>query len=136
MYNTNMDGHKTSKKFYRNLIFIIGIVATFAYRIIVILNHYSQLWVEIAWFIGTIGFIWYFAHRFRIENKRDKLIEERNLTEKMRNKEVSQQDRDVIVYILKSLETSKAKWNYIFIFAFSLLALIYAIVVDINKLLK
>ena len=131
-----MSKHKTSKKFYRNFIFAIGIVATISYRLIVVLNHYSQLWVEIAWFVGTIGFIWYFYHRFRIENKRDKLIEENNLWEKVRDKEIAQEDRDVIVYILKSLETSKAKWNYVVIFTFSIVALIYGIVTNIQKLLN
>ena len=122
-----MSKNTLSHKLYRNLLFIVGIIATFAYRIIVILNQYSQVWVEIAWYIGTIGFIWYFAHRFRVENKREKLVEDNELAIKIETKqELSLSDRDNIVYILKGLKTSKAKWNYIFIFIFSILALIYA----------
>ena len=122
-----MPKNRLSHKFYRNLLFLVGIIATFCYRIIVVLNYYSQLWVEIAWYIGTLGFIWYFAHRYRVANRRDKLVEDKRLAYKIEtNQKLSGPDRDALVYILKGLKTSKAKWNYIFIFIFSVLALIYA----------
>ena len=123
-----MPKNTLSHKLYRNWLFFVGVIATFSYRIIVILNQHSQKWVEIAWYVGTLGFIWYFAHRYRVENKRDKLVEENKLAHKIETKqELSQTDREAITYILKGLKTSKAKWNYIFIFIFSVLALIYAI---------
>jgi len=65
-----MSKNHLSHKFYRVWLFWVGVIATIAYRIIVILNYYSQVWVEIAWYIGTIGFIWYFAHRYRVEKRR------------------------------------------------------------------
>jgi len=123
-----MPTNKLSHKLYREIVFWVGIIATFAYRVIVILNHYSQAWVTIAWYIGTIGFVWYFAHRFREENSRDRLVEEKNLAAKMEaSTPLNSDDRDALVYILKGLKTSKAKWNYIFIFIFSALALLYDI---------
>lgn len=127
---------KTSHKLYRLLIFWVGIIATIAYRIIVVLNFYSALWVEIAWYIGTIGFIWYFAHRYHIEHKRHELVVQQRLAYKLsHNKPLNQQDRDVLVYIVKSLKSSKAQWNYIAIFAFSIIALIYATYVNIIKII-
>lgn len=127
---------KLSSNFYRILIFLVGIVATLAYRIIIILNHYSQLWVEISWYVGTIGFIWYFIHRFRVENDREKLVEERSLGSKIKNNEkLSDGDRKALVYILKSLRTSKARLNYIAIFVFSALALVYAIYSDVVRII-
>jgi len=132
-----MSKYKTSAGFYRVLVFWVGIVATFAYRVIVVLNYYSSLWVEIAWYIGTIGFIWYFAHRFRVENKREELIKQRRLGYKIHHKkELSEEDRDALTYILKGLKSSKARWNYIVIFVFSVIALAYAVINDIIKYLK
>ncbi len=126
-----------NNRFYRIWIFIVAVIATIAYRIVVILNHYSQFWVEVVWYIGTIGFIWYFAHRYRVENRRDQLIEKLQLINKI---EVSQsfkaEDKSALLYILKSLDTSLAKWNYIAIFFFSFLAMVYAIYVDLSALLK
>jgi len=125
---------KLNNKIYRIWMFLVGLIATLAYRIIVILNYYSDLWVEIAWYVGTIGFIWYFAHRYRVENRRDNLVEKLELASKIQNKkELSNDDRDALVYILKGLKTSLAKWNYIAIFAISFLALFYAVYLDFLK---
>ncbi len=120
-----------SKKIYRNWMFTVGALATFAYRIIVVLNHYNPLWVQIAWYVGTIGFVWYFAHRFKIENRRNKVIKKMKLIEKINGDNcLSVEEKESLTYILKSLQTSLAKWNYIIIFAFSALALIYGIYQD------
>lgn len=119
-----------SNKTYHELVFWIGIIATLSYRIIVVLNFYSQLWVDIAWNIGTIGFIWYFIYRFSISSRRAQAIEDKKLIEKIKNKkELSVDDCKTISMILKGLKTSKAKINYAVIFASSALALIYSIVI-------
>ena len=75
--------YQTSHKNYRLLVFAVGIIATVAYRIIIILNYYSSLLVAIAWYIGTIGFIWYFAHRYRVQDDRSDLIRDRGLARKV-----------------------------------------------------
>ncbi|MEK7067446.1 MAG: hypothetical protein AAB956_00425 [Patescibacteria group bacterium] len=128
---------RTSNHYYRLLVFWIGIIATIAYRIIVVLNYYSAFWVEVAWYIGTIGFVWYFAHRFRVENARERLIQEKKLTYKItNNKKLADDEREALVYILKSLRSSKARWNYIVIFICSALALIYGVYIDWLNWLK
>lgn len=127
--------NKLHHRYYRNLLFAVGIIATIAYRIIIVLNYYSALWVEIAWYIGTIGFIWYFIHRYNIENRRDHLIEKLELAKKIEKKEeLNDEERQAIVYILTGLKTSLAKWNYIAIFLFSAVALLYAIIQDLINL--
>jgi len=126
-----------SSRFYRTWIFAVGVIATIAYRIVVVLNHYSRFWVEVVWYVGTIGFIWYFGHRYRVENRRDKLIEELQLINKIEaSQSFKAEDKAALLYILKSLDTSLAKWNYIAIFFFSGLAMIYAIYVDLSVILK
>ena len=50
----------------RLFFFWAGITATIAYRVIIVLNLYSPFWVKIAWYVGTIGFVLYFGHRFNI----------------------------------------------------------------------
>ncbi len=122
---------------YRIWIFIVGVIATIAYRLVIILNYYSQFWVEVSWYIGTIGFIWYFGHRFSVENRRDRLIEKLQLIEKVQSdRSFDSEDKTALLYILKSLDTSLAKWNYIAIFFFSGLAMAYAIYADLSTMLK
>ncbi len=117
---------------YRMLVFWIGIAATIAYRSIIILGHYSQTSMDIAWYIGTVGFIWYFAHRFHVEEKRDRLIMKTKLINKVAKlKELKNEDREALEYTLKSLISSKSRWNYIAIFIASGLALIYDIIIRI-----
>ena len=113
---------------YRLLVFWIGIVATVAYRAIIIVGHYSQAWTDIIWYIGTIGFVWYFGHRYHIEKKRDKIIIKHNLIKKVKNcKDLKNEDREALEYTLKSLASSKSSWNYIAIFIASGIALAYDI---------
>ncbi|MFA5360156.1 MAG: hypothetical protein WC349_04335 [Patescibacteria group bacterium] len=128
---------KLNSQVYRILIFTVGVIATISYRLVIVLNHYSQFWLEVFWYIGTIGFIWYFAHRFNIENRRDKLIEKLNLVKKIEDgQSFNSEDKTALLYILKSLETSLAKWNYIAIFFFSFLAIAYALYVDLLSIIK
>ncbi|HZJ41434.1 MAG TPA: hypothetical protein VFD51_00205 [Patescibacteria group bacterium] len=122
---------KLSSKFYRYWMFILGIIATVAYRIIVVLNHYNPLLVQIAWYAGTIGFVWYFAHRFKIENRRDILITDLKLTKKIEDGvSLNKTEKDALVYILRGLQTSLSKWNYVAIFILSTIALAYGFYQD------
>lgn len=128
---------RLNSSLYRILIFIIGVIATIAYRLVIVLNNYSQFWVEVSWYVGTIGFIWYFGHRFNIENRRDKIIEKLDLIKKTEaGRPFGPEDKTALLYILKSLDTSLAKWNYIAIFFFSFLAIAYALYVDLSTILK
>lgn len=124
-------GYHRSNQYYRILVFFIGIIATIAYRIIVVLNYYSSFWVEISWYIGTIGFIWYFAHRYRVQKHYIEIIRERKLRDKLCSNNLSKKDCEALNYIIGGLDSSKAKWNSILIFILSALALAYAVIADI-----
>lgn len=127
--------YQASNKYYRFLVFWVGIIATLAYRVIIVLNYYSSFWVEISWYIGTVGFIWYFAHRYRVQNRYSEIIKGQKLQEKICQNNLEPEDCEALSYILKSLNSSKAKWNSIAIFVLSALALLYAIVADFIKLM-
>lgn len=121
-------------KFYRELIFYVGVIATIVYRLIIFFNRLpSHFLADLAWYIGTLGFIWYFAHRYNIEKRRSLIIKERGLEEKVLDAKVlSDDDRVALAQTLKSLESSKAQWNYIVIFVVSGLALLWDIVIRLN----
>jgi hypothetical protein len=122
---------KTSPKPLRLFYFWAGVVATFAYRVIIVLNFYSTTWVKISWYIGTIGFIIYFIHRFDIAKRRSGLVVEHKLLEKLDNPDsLTEDDHQALAYILKTTVSSKAKWNYYVIFILSGIALIAGILFD------
>ena len=109
-----------SNKVWRWFFFWSGIVATIAYRLINILGQFGSVWVNIAWYIGTVGFIIYFAHRFQISKRRSRVIEGNRLVETVEHTPgLSARERGGLLYVLYSLESSKEKWNYIVIFLVS-----------------
>ncbi len=126
-----MENIKASPKPLRLFYFWAGVIATFAYRIIIVLNFYSTTWVKISWYIGTIGFIIYFIHRFDIAKKRSRLVLEHKLIDKLDNLDkLTEDDHQALAYILKTTVSSKAKWNYYVIFILSGIALIAGILFD------
>ena len=126
-----MENLKTHSKKIRLMYFWIGITATLSYRLIIILNFYSNTWVKISWYVGTIGFIVYYIHRFDISKKRSRVIIEHGLREKLDYPEkLNESDHQALAYILDTLVTSKEKWNNYVIFISSGLALLMGIIFD------
>jgi hypothetical protein len=74
--------------------------------------------------------VWYFAHRYRVQNYREGIIKKRKLLDKLCDNDLNQEDCEALHYVVKSLSSSKAKWNYVVIFVFSILALIYGVITD------
>ena len=120
----------TSPSWVRNLFFWSGIIATICYRAIVILNHYSTKIALIAWYVGTVGFIVYFWHRYIISERRVDLIKNHDLIEAVKKTNLSNEQIEANEYILTTLLSTKEKWNYIVIFISSLLAIILGIYLD------
>ena len=124
----NLQPHSPATRMFY---FWSGIIATLAYRIIIVLNSFDPVWVQVAWYIGTIGFVIYFIHRYDISEKRARIINDRDLEKKVADiKALSADDKQAMKYIFTTLKSTKEKWNYIFIFALSGLALIAGILMD------
>lgn len=122
---------KPTPKHIRLFFFWAGIIATIAYRIIIVLDFYSPSWVKIAWYVGTIGFILYFGHRFDIARKKAKLIQDYKLVEAIDNSDIDPQKKLALHYLAKTTVTSKSRWNVAVIFFLSVVALLAGIFLDI-----
>ncbi len=116
----------------RLFFFWAGLIATVAYRIIIVLNLYSPLWVKVAWYIGTIGFVLYFGHRFNIARKRANLVKDYKLIEAVDKADgIDSQRKLALHYLVRTSLTSKSRWNSAVIFILSFIALLIAIFIDI-----
>lgn len=123
---------KPHSKLTREFYFWSGIVATAAYRIIVVLNNYSTFWSTISWYVGTIGFIIYFAHRYQVSERRYELLKKYKLLSKIKRSSIfSPAEKDASEYILGTLLSTKERWNFIFIFVASTIALIWGLYLDV-----
>lgn len=119
-----------SAPWIRTFFFWSGIIATICYRAIVILNHYSPIISQIAWYTGTVGFILYFWHRYVVSEKRVELIKHHDLISAVKNSNLASDQIEANEYILTTLLSTKEKWNYVVIFVSSVLAIILGIYLD------
>ena len=121
---------KPHPKYLRTFFFLSGIIATIAYRIIIILNIYAPKWTNAAWYLGTIGFIIYFGHRYNIQSKKEKLVEKYDLLNAVENSSIKGKQKLALDYIVRTTLTSKSRYNSAFIFILSTIVLIIGIIMD------
>jgi len=122
---------KPHKKSVRMFFFIAGIIATVAYRIIIVLNLYDAFWVKVSWYVGTVGFILYFGHRYDIARRRKQLIEKYDLVQIVDGSGIKNDEKQALHYLVQTSLTSKSRWNSAIIFILTLIALVVAIAMDI-----
>lgn len=116
---------KTLSPYIIYLFFIIGLISAFSFRVIIILQHFSADLITPVWYIGAIGYLFFFLYRYIIAEKRKKAIREYQLIEKLDNfRNLNEQDVDIIRYLLSSIQKSRENWNYLFIFILSAVTII------------
>lgn len=118
----------------RAFFFWTGISATILYRSIIFFTDDNHVMLRVVWYLGTIGFVIYFLHRYDIAKRRTLVIQELRLAEKIPQlKELSDADRQGMQYLFETLQSSREKWNYYVIFASSIVALLAGVYMDFLK---
>ncbi len=109
----------------------LRIIATIAIRMMTVLINVNPTYGKIAWYVGVSGFFVFFIYKFRVNQARSKLINKKNLVDKIEKQEhLTNEDYSFIGEILCALSSKKEAINYIFIFGLSALAIIVAIYID------
>jgi RPA family protein len=81
--------------------------------------------------VGTVGFVLYFGHRAHVEKRRAELVEKNDLVAIVgKMKGFSREQREALDYIVRSSVTSRVRWNSLFIFWSSIVALVVGIILD------
>ena len=111
--------------------FWIGLVSAILLRALIIADHYSSLLSKSMWYLGVIGYLWFFAHRYHIAKRRYSVIKGLGLLEKIeKRKQLTEEDFDGLNYVMWSLSVSKERLNYLVIFAFSIIAIVLSLLLD------
>jgi len=114
--------------------FLIGVLSAVAFRIIIVLQHLEPVWVRPVWYAGVIGYIFFFLYRYYISKKRKKAIRDFDLIAKLKaNACLTDDDRDVVIYLLSSIMKSMEDMNYYIIFILSILAIAADIAISAMK---
>ena len=104
--------------------FILGLLSAIAFRIIIVFQHIEPTWVRPVWYAGILGYIVFFLYRYSISRKRKKAISDYDLINKLKKNDcLSQEDREVVSYLLSSITKSMEDMNYYIIFILSILAI-------------
>jgi hypothetical protein len=107
-----------------NLFFAIGLMSALSFRALMAIKDLQPQLFRPVWYLGIIGYILFFGFRYSITEKRKKAIRKFNLVEKLQNgEELTSNDRQVVTYILSSLQKSRENLNYLFIFVTSAIAI-------------
>lgn len=113
----------TLPAFVINLFFGIGVISAISFRALIIFTHTSPHWFRPVWYLGTIGYLFFFLYRYWISQKRKKAIRHYGLLEKLRGSApITGEEREVVVYLLSSIAKSREDLNYLIIFFLSFLA--------------
>ena len=114
--------------------FILGLLSAIAFRIIIVFQHIEPTWVRPVWYAGILGYLAFFLYRYSISRKRKRAIKEHDLITKMKNKkDLSDEERQTIIYLLSSIQKSMEDLNYYIIFILSILAIAADIVFTLMK---
>ena len=114
---------KTVPPFVIYLFMVIGLLSAVAFRLLTIINTFSPSLLRPVWYFGVIGYIFFFAYRYHISEKRKSAIRANRLLEKIQGGgAITSEDRVLIAYVLSSIIKSKENLNYLFIFALSIAA--------------
>ncbi|WP_333656131.1 hypothetical protein [Dissulfurispira sp.] len=105
--------------------FVLGIISAIAFRAIIVFQRLEPSWVRPVWYVGVVGYMVFFLYRYYISEKRKKAVEKFQLIEKVKaNACLTDEDREVVVYLLLSIRKSPENVNYFIIFLLSILAII------------
>lgn len=130
-YTHSMSVPRLHSKSLRALFFWVGIIATFAYRVIIFFSDANPVLLKAAWYVGTVGFIVYFIHRYQISQRRAQAIQDFRLAEKVSTlTELSADEKAAMAYVFSTLRSTREKWNYVFIFVSSGAALLAGVYLD------
>lgn len=114
---------KTVSPWVIYLFLVIGLLSAVAFRLLTIINTFSPALMRPVWYFGVIGYIFFFAYRYHISEKRKNAIRANRLLEKIQGQgEITSEDRTLIAYVLSSIIKSKENLNYLFIFVLSIAA--------------
>ena len=115
--------------------FWLGLVSATLLRLIIIADYYSGILSNALFYLGVIGYLVFFAHRYHVSTRRVGVLRNLELLEKISSKQqLSDKEYEGLEYVLWSLSVSKERLNYLTIFAFSIIAIVVSLMFDFGMI--
>ena len=111
--------------------FLIGIIATVALRVIVVVEEIDPTYGRIAWYIGVIGFILFFIYKFKLLRESAGIIKKSGLRHKLAEEgELNKREYELLSELVCAQDNWRERANFFVIFFLSSVALLLAIYID------
>jgi hypothetical protein len=125
---------KCKEKNINWVFFFLALAATISIRAVNFFLNTHPAIAKSLWYLGIIGFLIFFAYKFRKDNILQRELKSSKLVNKvLLNEELNKHDYEIIGTLLCKLSSKKDKINYFFIFFSSALALLLGIYADFIK---
>jgi hypothetical protein len=56
--------------------FWVGLISALLLRLVIIADHYGDIYARVLWHLGVLGYLWFFAHRYHIGKRRYGVIKD------------------------------------------------------------
>jgi hypothetical protein len=104
--------------------FTLGLATAIAFRVLIILQHVAPAWVRPVWYFAVVGNLAFFYYRYRIAQKRKRTVDEHGLIGRIEaDTWFSSEEREALIYLLRSIKRSPENVNYLIITVFSVVAI-------------
>ena len=116
--------HKPYPKWIIVMFFSIGILSAIGFRGLIFFTHFRPELFRPVWYCSVFGYILFFGYRFHIARRRRQALHYNDLYNKViSGTELDATDRYQLKYLVNSIERSKELYNYMAIFALSIIAI-------------
>jgi len=116
------------------LFFFIALLAVISLRAVNLVIDFNPLWAKIFWYIGIIGFLFFFLYKYRYDSLLQEELKGNQISNKLLAKsKLSDHDYEVLGTVICKLSSNKDRINYFFIFFFSAIALILGLYTDLIR---
>ena len=113
--------------------FWLGMFSAVFLRLIIIADYYNGILSKALFYLGVLGYLIFFAHRYHVATRRVGVLRNLELLSKIENRtSLSEEDYRGLQYIMWSLSVSKERMNYLVIFAFSVIAIVLSLALDLS----
>jgi hypothetical protein len=104
--------------------FLLGVLSSVAFRLIIIFQKLHPGWVRPTWYFGVFGYMAFFIYRYYISSRRKRVVAHSEIIRKLEcGGPLSDEDRQAALYLVGSIQESPEDWNYLAIFILSAVAI-------------
>ncbi|WP_245747969.1 hypothetical protein [Methanolobus profundi] len=113
--------------------FWLGMFSAIFLRLIIIADYYNGILSKALFYLGVIGYLVFFAHRYHVATRRVGVLKNLDLLGKIESRtSLTEEEYRGLEYIMWSLSVSKERMNYLVIFAFSVIAIVLSLALDLG----